>query len=339
MADICVVGPGGVGGYLAAVLALGGLDVAVVARGAHGEAIARSGLQLDDPQRAEAPAARVAVASALADAPPASCVVLAVKHPSLPALCDQLPAYLARCPEDAVVLAVQNGVVHLDGPLVTVAPGRVLAGSVYIFSHVESPGVVKVLGGPRLYRFGPLDAEWLALRARGGDVAAQWTQAGLLAAADDDGRRICWEKLCLLAPLSGITALTGRTVGEFRELPEMMQTFRTLAEEVRQVAVAGGVAVDPGLVDFIVQGIAATDPEGRSSLFRDLAGGRDSELEVLLGDVVRRAEAQGVAVPALRTLYTATRVRYGIDVPGARPGDPRAAAVLVSSLQGDSAST
>lgn len=338
MIDCLVVGPGGVGGYLAAVLALGGLDVAVVARGGHGEAIARDGLRLIDPQRPDAPAAQVATHASLADAPPARVVVLAVKHRDLPGLVEALPGYLDACDDDTVVLAVQNGVAHLTGPLAGLDGSRVLVGSVYIFSHVEAPGVIRVLGGPRLYRFGPLDPAQTALAGAALQLAEAWNAAGLLSAADADGRRVCWEKLCLLAPLSGITALTGRTVGEFRELPEMMATFRTLCEEVRSVAAAEGVEVAADVVDFIVAGIASTDPEGRSSLFRDLAQGRDSELEVLLGDVVRRGEAAGVAVPAMRTLYAATRVRYGVDLPGARPADEESARALTASLTGGAAS-
>jgi 2-dehydropantoate 2-reductase len=332
MTDCCVVGPGGVGGYLAAVLAQGGLDVAVVARGATREAIARDGLRLLDPQRPDGPPARVAVAPSLADAPPAKCLVLAVKHPDLPALIAALPDYLARCGEDTVVLAVQNGVVHLSGALATVAPARMLVGSVYIFSHVEAPGVIRVLGGPRLYRFGPLHHGDDALAARARELAAQWMAAGLFAAADDDGRRVVWEKLCLLAPLSGMTALTARTVGEIRELPDAMHSIRALCAEVRAVGLAEGVALGDDLVDFVVQGLASTDPDGRSSLYRDLAQGRDSELDVLLGDVVRRADAQGVPVPAFRTLYAATRARYGIDLPGAQPGDPDAARAMAEAL-------
>src|SRR5690348_5022090 len=99
MADCLVVGPGGVGGYLATVLAAGGLDVAVVARGAHADAIERDGLRLDDPQRADAAPARVEVARTLDAAPAAGVVVLAVKHTSLPSLAEELPRYLARCPE------------------------------------------------------------------------------------------------------------------------------------------------------------------------------------------------------------------------------------------------
>lgn len=335
MADCLVVGPGGVGGYLAAVLAAGGLDVAVVARGAHADAIARHGLRLDDAQRPDLAPQRVAVARALGEAPPAAAVVLAVKHTSLAAIAEDLPDYLARCPDDAALLAVQNGVVHLDGPLAAVAPAQLLVGSVYIFSHVEEPGLIRCLGGPRLYRFGPLDPADAALQGRAESLAARWRAAGLIAQSDDDGRRVVWEKLCLLAPLSGLTAVTARTVGELRELPDLMRTYRTLVEEVRTVAVAEGVDIDAGLADSATERVRSTDAEGRSSLYRDLDAGRDSELEVLLGDLVRRADAFGVPIPALRTLYATTRTRYGVDLPGhgADRGDAAPLAVLSTAVR------
>jgi 2-dehydropantoate 2-reductase len=334
MADVLVVGPGGVGGYLAAVLAAGGLDVALVGRGRHADAIERDGLRLDDPQRPDLQPQRVTVARGLADAPPADAVVLAVKHPSLPQLCEELPAYLGTCPDDAVLLAVQNGVVHLDGPLTRVAPERTLVGSVYIFSHVEEPGLIECLGGPRLYRFGPLDAADQALRTRAQELAARWTQAGLFAVADDDGRRVTWEKLCLLAPLSGLTALTARTVGELRELPDMVRTYRTMVEEVRRIGVAAGVPLDPGVTDVATQGIQTTDAAGRSSLYRDLDAQRESEIEVLLGDLVRRADALGVEAPTLRAVYATTRARYGVDMPAPRDGDPEASRAVLSAIGG-----
>jgi len=324
MADVVVVGPGGVGGFLAAMLAAGGLEVAVVGRGAHADAIERDGLRLDDPQRPELLAAgqRVAVARSLGEAPPADVVVLAVKHSSLPVVSRELPTWLAAAGDQAVALAVQNGVSHLDGALPAAAPGRLLVGSVYIFSHVEEPGLVRCLGGPRLYRFGPLDAGDPALLPRAEAIAARWKAAGLNAAADPDGRRVAWDKLCLLAPLSGLTALTGRTVGELRDQPQAMRTYQAIAEEVRGVAVAQGVPVDAAVAANAIRTIRATDPAGRSSLYRDMEAGRESEAEVLLGDPLRRAETAGVDAPALRAVYAATLARYGLSEAVVGPGAP-----------------
>lgn len=313
MVDCLVVGPGGVGGYLAALLGAAGQDVAVVARGAHAAAIAGHGLRLDDPQRAGLEPVSLAVATSMADAPPAPVVVLGVKHADLPGLARDLPAYLAGCPAGTVVVALQNGVVHLDGGLAAACGGRLLAGAVYIFSEVAAPGVVRVIGGPRAYRVGPAGGD-AGLATRCAEVVAGWAAAGIAASAEADARLVCWEKLTLLCPLSGLTALTGRSVGELRSLEEAMQTFRTVAGEVAAAARAEGVAVPEDLPERAELGIRLTDPAGRSSLWLDLSRGRPSELEVLLGDPLRRADRGGSPAPALRALYAATRARWGVDL-------------------------
>lgn len=311
MLDCLVVGPGGVGGFVAARLAVADARVGVVARGAHGEAIATAGLQLVDPElpngRVEA---QVAVAASLAVAPAAPVVVLAVKHPDLDGVLAQLPGYLERCPSDTVVVALQNGVAHLDRLATLLGPGRGLVGAVYIFSSVLWPGVVEVVGGPRLFRIGPLDGRDPLARARAAEVVARWRRAGIRSSDEDDGRRVAWEKLVLLAPLSGMTALTGRSVGELRSLPQVMSCYRAMAEEVAEIAGAEGVAVAPGLVEAAAAGLQATDADGRSSLWLDLSRGRASEIDVLLGDPVRRADGHGLAAPVLRTVEALTRARW-----------------------------
>jgi 2-dehydropantoate 2-reductase len=310
MLDCLVVGPGGVGGYLAAILAASGRSVGVVARGAHAEAITNNGLRLRDPMRSDVDAVAVTVDTTLAEAPPAPVLVLAVKHPDLDAITDTLPAYLRRCPDDTVVIALQNGVAQLDSELATQARGRLIGGAVYIFSDVVEPGVIRVIGGPRWYRFGPADSQDHRVAVRARDIAGDWSAAGVAASAEDDGRRVCWEKLCLLAPLSGLTAVTGRTVGELRQLDEAMATYVAVATEVAAVAAAEGVDVPDDLPQRAEAGIRSTDADGRSSLWLDLSRGRPSELEVLLGDPLRRGERHGVPTPALRAIYATTRARY-----------------------------
>jgi 2-dehydropantoate 2-reductase len=269
---------------------------------------------LRDPQCPEVDRVRVDVAGSLEEAPGASTVVLGVKHPDLPAITEGLGAYLARCPADALVVALQNGVVHLDGALAEAAGGRLCAGAVYIFSEVAEPGVVRVTGGPRWFRLGPADPgnAWAGERTQG--VAADWSAAGIAASAEADGRQVCWEKLCLLAALSGVTALTGRTLGELRRLPDLMATVRAMAGEVAAVGRAEGMALAADIPDRVEAGLRSTDPEGRSSLWLDLSRGRPSEIDVLLGDPVRRGERHGVPVPTLRAIYATALARYGIGL-------------------------
>lgn len=313
--DCVVVGPGGIGGHLTGRLLRGGAAVAVVARGEHGAAITRDGLSVSDPQDGAEPlVVHPQVAADLAEAPPARALVLATKARDLPALAEALPAWLDRAPHDALVVALQNGVAHLDGPLRRAAAGRFVAGSVYIFSAVTAPGRVVVTGGPRWYRLGPVPAD-PALQRRVAALVEEWRSRGVTADAEADGRRVVWEKLCVLAPLAALTALTERTVGELRSLDEALRTFRTLVEEIAAVGRAEGVSIDEDMPERCEAGLRATDAAGRSSLFLDLSRGRPSEVEDLLGDPLRRAESHDVATPVLRTVYAALRVRHGLAAP------------------------
>lgn len=312
--DLLVVGAGGIGGHQAGILARGGLRVGVVARGDHGAAIAERGLTVIDPQIEERAAVEVDVSPTLAAAPPAAAVALATKAGDLAGLVEDLAGYLGRCPAGTPVVTWQNGVAHLDAsaPLARALPDRLVAGSVYIFSHIEGPAVIRVVGGPRLYRMGPWDAGLPALARATEGMAEAWRAAGLSVDAGPDGRRVAWDKLCILACIAGLTSVTGRTVGELLADDEMAETLAGMCGELVAVANADGVPVDAGLPQFFLATLRGTDPQGRSSLHLDLTGGRRGEIDVLLADPLARAARHGVATPILRTVLATTRVRFGL---------------------------
>lgn len=308
--DTLVVGAGGVGGHLAATLAAGGASVAVVARGANLSAISTEGLVLRDPLAPGLGPARLPAAESLGTAPTARRLALAVKHPALAGIAAELPAYLGRCPAPPAIVTLQNGVAQLDGPLRAVADSRLVVGAVYIFSHLAAPGVVEVTGGPRLYRLGAADPSQAAAVEAASASADAWSRAGLRVDLAADGRRLLWEKLAILAPLSGLTSLTSRTVGELRTSDAVLSVLAEMVDELVAIAAVEGVVLDEGFGTAAVELLRATDAAGRSSLHLDLSSGREGELEVLLGDPARRAARHGIPAPVLRTVYAATRARW-----------------------------
>ena len=84
---ICVLGAGSVGGYLAGFLAQGGIDVSVVARGPHLDAIRAHGLRVETPDGAIA--SRLPASDNPTDLGKQDAVIVTVKAPrcrmSLPA--------------------------------------------------------------------------------------------------------------------------------------------------------------------------------------------------------------------------------------------------------------
>ena len=102
-----IFGAGAVGGVVACRLAGHGHDVAVIARGAHGEVIARSGLTIESPEGSETRHLPVAPTPAALGIRPGDVVLLAVKS-------QDTPAALAALREAALpstpVVCLQNGV-------------------------------------------------------------------------------------------------------------------------------------------------------------------------------------------------------------------------------------
>ncbi|MEV8165599.1 ketopantoate reductase C-terminal domain-containing protein [Rothia kristinae] len=105
-----------------------------------------------------------------------------------------------------------------------------------------------------------------------------------------DVQRALWKKLALIASYGGVGAVTGLTVGQTRADEGTRSLVWEAIEEVRTVARAHGVEFteEDAAEVFAVyaDGFAAGTT---SSMQRDLAAGRPSELEDQTGTVVARA--------------------------------------------------
>lgn len=82
---------------------------------------------------------------------------------------------------------------------------------------------------------------------------------------------------------------------------------RRVMEEMRAVAGACGYPLPPEAVEENIRSTRAMAPY-RTSMALDHAHGREMEVEPIIGNVVRLAQAHGVAVPALQTLYALLRM-------------------------------
>ena len=98
---ICIYGAGAIGGYLAVELALTGVDVTVIARGPHLEAIGHDGLTLLTGD--ERKVAKVACTDDPAEAGQQDCVIITLKAHSVTAIVEKMAPLLGD--ETSVVTA------------------------------------------------------------------------------------------------------------------------------------------------------------------------------------------------------------------------------------------
>src|ERR1700683_5155746 len=141
---VAVLGAGAVGSYFGGMLARSGVQLTLIARAAHLEAIRANALFLDTVSFQE----RVAVnasreTSAVRDA---DVILFSVKTTDTEDAARSLKPYLAP---DALVVSLQNGVDNI--PRIRAASGiDALAAVVYIAAAMPEPGHVKHSGGGSL---------------------------------------------------------------------------------------------------------------------------------------------------------------------------------------------
>jgi 2-dehydropantoate 2-reductase len=287
---IVVMGSGGVGGWFGARLAAAGNDVTFVARGAHLDALRRSGLRVEGdlgslhlaPVRAVADAREVGSADA---------VVFTVKMRDTESAAESLGGLAAG---GATIFTFQNGVESGARIAKAVGPGKVVEGVARISAHISEPGVIKQIGNFASLEFGEADG------ASSGRVTAfhdACAAAGISAKVSDNIVRALWIKFVFLAPMAGMTALTRGPIGPVRANAKSWALLQAAVEE----AVALGVALRTGLTPEdaarTIRQIEGLPARMTSSMCHDLLAGKPIEVDGLSGTVARLAGENGTASP------------------------------------------
>lgn len=295
---IAIVGAGGVGGYYGSLLQRCGQDVVFIARGAHLEALRSDGLRVESVL--ESPdVQKVFAVGRPAEAGRVDLVLFAVKsYDTAPAAAALQPLFGA----ETAVLTLQNGVDNVDVLSAAVGAHRVLGGLCQIFCTLAAPGVVRHTGGPRRVVFGELDG---SVTPRAELIRDAFAATGIPVELSTRILVDMWEKYVFINAQGGMTALTRLPVGQVRSAPATFEMYLQVAEEVAAVGRAHGVPIPTGERERVRVFAASLDPGAYSSLHNDLVAGRRTELETLLGAVVRLGGHYGVPVPNCRAIYAA----------------------------------
>lgn len=291
---IAVIGCGAMGSIYAARLATAGNDVLAIDRHEPSvERISRDGLRVTGPAYDRVVPLR---ASTTAPDEPMDLIVLAVKAADVTVGARQaLPMLGPATP----VLTIQNGLGSAETVAGIVGAQRVAVGIASGFGASRvAPGHVHH-NAMRAMRFGAYSS---LPHATVETIARAWTDAGFDAAAVTDIAAMQWEKLICNAAYSAPCALTGMTVGQVMDDPEMAPVSRAAATEAWTVARASGIAV--AVTDPVAHArdFGAQMPDAKPSALLDHEARRVSEIDVINGAVPRQGARVGVAAPVNATL-------------------------------------
>ena len=308
MTRFVVYGAGAVGGTVAARLADAGHDVSVIARGAHGRAIATPGLVLETPDGARTVRPQVADAPAELGLRPGDVVLLGMKSQHT---AEAVAALSAVAPSDIAVVCLQNGVANERVALRRFR--SVYAVPVMLPATHLVPGVVEAYSTPTT---GILDIGRYptGIDDRAREIADAFSSATFESVPRDDIQRWKWRKL-LLNLGNAIEALCGEPSARLYGLAH---------DEGEAALTAAGVAFASTDEDRERRGdlLRMRPIEGKrrggGSSWQSLVRGTGSiETDYLNGEVVLLGRLHGVPTPVNEALQ---RLANAAARAGARPG-------------------
>jgi len=324
---LAIYGAGAIGGYLGVKLALSGVEVTMIARGAHLAAMKANGVTLRS--EGETFVARPFCTDDPRAAGPQDYVVVTLKAHSLPAAAPAMQPLLG--PETAIVTAM-NGVpwwyfhalpgahenarlrsVDPDGRLwELLEPRRAIGCIVYPAADVVAPGVIEHTYSNRFDIGEPDGSRSERVMALSKAMIAAGLKCPVRPRIRDDIWLKLWGNLCF----NPISALTGATLDVIAGDPGTRAVARAAMVEAQAVAEALGVrfAID---VDKRIAGAAEVGAH-KTSMLQDLERGRPMEIEALIGAPVEMARMTGHATPTCDLLLALVRQRARLA--GCHPG-------------------
>ncbi|ABZ85530.1 2-dehydropantoate 2-reductase [Heliomicrobium modesticaldum Ice1] len=301
---IAIVGLGGVGGYFggkiaAAAAASGEDEVFFLVRGRHREAIAARGLVVKG-REGEFTAKPALATEDAAEIGPVDFVLFCVKTYDLESAAAKMIPLVG---EQTIILPLLNGVDHAKRLRAALPRGRVLNGCCYIFSMIESPGVISGGAGRIVYGVDSQPGLPEILPEELEAIAGLFRRSGIAAKHVANADVALWSKYLLICSLGGITSYYQAPVGAITGDPRRLAQLRAMMEEVEAVARAQGVPLPEAIVEETMKSVFSFGPDSTTSMQRDFEKGNRTELESFSGYIVRTGAELGVPTPTHGEVY------------------------------------
>ncbi|MCH3950155.1 MAG: 2-dehydropantoate 2-reductase [Acidaminococcus sp.] len=298
---IMVIGGGGVGGYITAYLdkyCPG--EVTLVERGEHKEYLEAHGLSVYSEALGDRHV-EVPVLGQAADAGVQDVIFICVKADALgEALRNIKPAV----DEHTILVPLMNGAEHERWIRRVLDKGIVVDTALYINSEVASDYSIHQRGHVVRIYVGSEDPAALE------EIHDLLNHPGMRAYQAVDIRLETWEKYVFNFAYNLITAYYGMTLGEVLAQEGSHTIIQRLLEEVCSVADAMGVILPNRIGEAQYNRICTKeDKTVSSSLARDIAMGREGELDMFSGFLIRMGKRYHVPVPMTEKVDQVIRER------------------------------
>lgn len=208
-------------------------------------------------------------------------------------------------PETTTIVMIQNGM-GIEEDIIQAWPGNAVMSSVsHVGSSVKSPNMVVQIGkdvskmGPHFHA-GIDDSisierskEFVDMYNMGGASVCEWV---------DDIQLARWEKLLWNGTFNTLCALMRMDVGELQRSKGRETILVPMMWEIWNIAKVAGHPMPESIVQWMAYRLP-DDCNYRPSMLLDLENGRPMELDVILGNPLKKALDLGVETPCMDMVH------------------------------------
>jgi 2-dehydropantoate 2-reductase len=168
-----------------------------------------------------------------------------------------------------------------------------------ISTVLEQGGRIVHLNDFHILAFGERDG---SRSARVEAIASTFSGSRFVTRLSDTILQEMWEKWVFIATCAGITCLMRAPIGDI-VAAGAADLARTLLDECAAIANSQGFAPSQAAIQQSQAILTASGSALAASMFRDIERRAPIEADHMIGDLLRRGEAQQIASPLLRVAY------------------------------------
>lgn len=299
-----VIGAGGTGGAIGAHMARAGKDVTLIARGAHLAAMQKSGLKVIKPEETFTVEEISACTMEEYHGDP-DVILVCVKGYSIDGI---IPFIRRIAGAHTIVIPILN-IYGTGGRMQPKLPDLLVTdGCMYIASEIMEPSVILMRANVFQVVFGVRDPE-VDERSmeRLHHIRQDLNESGIKGVLSDHIRRDALLKFSYVSPQSACGAYYNVPAGEIQKPGEARDCFISLIREIDLLAKAMGIYFDGDIVVRNLKILDKVEPAMTTSMQRDLAAGKPSEIDGQIFEVIRLAQEYGVNLPTYEKIATALK--------------------------------
>ncbi len=303
---VVIIGAGAMGSRFGAALAKAEARVTLVdVWKEHVDAIISRGLEVVNHSDGTTEVWRVKAVTRAEDAGLADVVMLFTKTYNTV----QAASSAGACITDrTLVITLQNGLGNREAVSQVIPGDRVLVGTTNVPSDIIGPGRILDTGSGVAKIMKPEHVDEVLE-----GFAGALSRGGIPTAITGEVFAEIWTKVAFNAVMNSLTAITRLKVGTVGGIPEADWVMRRVPVEVASVARSEGIEIDPEDVYSTLRRVCqpGQHSEHLPSMLQDVLRNRQTEIESINGEVVRRAACHGIDVPVTQALYCLVKMVEG----------------------------